>query len=269
MTRQYSLQDLLYLMQRLRKPESGCPWDLKQDYRSIVPSTVEEVYEVVDCIERGDFAHLEEELGDLLFQVVFYAQLGDEDEYFDFHSIVHVLTEKLLRRHPHVFPGGQLESERELGEPSTEAVNAQWEAIKQSEREGKGRQGLLADVPLGLPTLTRAQKLQKRAAKVGFDWPDTASAFAKLKEEVDELEQALIQGNETEIAEELGDLMFSCVNIARKQKQDADQCLREASRKFTQRIAAVEAALERDGLQWQDCDDATLDRYWQQVKAQA
>ncbi len=183
MCTQYSVDDLLYLMARLRDPESGCPWDIKQDYASIAPSTLEEAYEVVDAIEKQDFVHLKEELGDLLFQVIFYSQLGKEDERFEFASVVSDLVAKLIRRHPHVFPDGTLQSRIDNRNTLQADVKARWEAIKQQEREAKGAQGLLADVPLNLPALSRAAKLQKRAASVGFDWDNVYGPIAKVRVE--------------------------------------------------------------------------------------
>src|SRR5690554_5209562 len=174
----YAMDDLLRVMQRLRDPQHGCPWDLQQDFRSIVPSTLEECYELAEAIERGDFVHLEEELGDLLFQVIFYAQLGREQELFDFDSVVDGLVQKLIRRHPHVFAGGEIEGIADRS-AALEQVKESWETIKQEERDKRQEQGLLADIPLALPALPRAQKLQKRAARVNFDWPEAESVLLK------------------------------------------------------------------------------------------
>src|SRR5690606_21059326 len=202
-------------MARLRDPKSGCPWDIKQSYASIAPSTIEEAYEVVDAIEKQDYVHLKEELGDLLFQVIFYSQIGREEGRFDFAGIVSDLVAKLVRRHPHVFPDGSLHS-RVADQSSLPAdVKQRWEAIKQEERASKGVKGVLADVPLNLPALTRATKLQKRAASVGFDWDDVQGPIAKVREELLEVEEALATGNQNAIAEELGDLLFAVVNISR------------------------------------------------------
>ncbi|HHX82661.1 MAG TPA: nucleoside triphosphate pyrophosphohydrolase, partial [Pseudomonadaceae bacterium] len=165
----HTIDDLLQLMARLRDPQTGCPWDIRQDFASLVPFTVEEVYEVVDTIERGDYDHLGEELGDLLFQVVFYAQVAEEEGRFDFSTVVDGIVRKLLARHPHVFPDGTLASHRATAEADERQVKDQWEAIKAVERQSKGRSGLLADIPAALPALVRAQKIQKRAARVGFD----------------------------------------------------------------------------------------------------
>lgn len=265
--KRYGLHDLLYLMERLRKPDTGCPWDLEQNYLSITPSTLEEVYEVVDAIEREDYAHLKEELGDLFFQIVFYAQLAKEDDYFDFASIVDELTTKLVRRHPHVFPRGELYSEAPVENLSaSDQVTVQWEQIKDLERRGKGYQKLLDDVPLALPSIQRAQKIQKRAAKVGMDWPTKGAVLEKLEEELMELTAAIQSGDDQQVNEELGDLMFSCVNLARHFKLDADQVLRTANNKFQRRIHAMEQTLQVDNRQWQDCSAEDLDRYWSLAK---
>lgn len=237
---QYSIDDLLYLMARLRDPEAGCPWDIKQDYASIAPSTLEEAYEVVDAIEKQDFVHLKEELGDLLFQVIFYSQLGKEEQRFEFAGVVSDLVAKLIRRHPHVFPAGTLESRVDNRHTLPTDVKARWEAIKQEERAAKGTQGLLADVPLNLPSLSRAAKLQKRAATVGFDWHDVYGPIAKVREELLEVEAELESGNHAALEEELGDLLFAVVNIARYQKIDPEQALRRANQKFEQRFNYIE-----------------------------
>lgn len=237
---QYTIDDLLYLMARLRDPEAGCPWDIKQDYASIAPSTLEEAYEVVDAIEKQDFVHLKEELGDLLFQVIFYSQLGKEDQRFDFAAVVSDLVAKLIRRHPHVFPEGTLQSRVDNRHTLPVDVKARWEAIKQEERAAKGAQGLLADVPLNLPALSRAAKLQKRAATVGFDWEDVYGPIAKVREELLEVEAELDSGDQAALEEELGDLLFAVVNIARYQKIDPEQALRRANQKFEQRFNYIE-----------------------------
>jgi nucleoside triphosphate diphosphatase len=229
----YGVADLLDVMARLRDPEAGCPWDIEQSFRSIVPSTVEEVYELVDAIEREDWDHVAEELGDVMFQVVFYAQLGKEQGRFDFAQVVHSLTEKLIRRHPHVFA---TQSEK----ISQDDVKKQWEAIKQQERSQKQKLGVLDDIPTALPALTRAQKLTKRAASVGFDWPSTAQVLAQLKSEIEELEEAIASGDRRHSAEELGDVLLCGANLARHLKVDAEQCLRESNAKFERRFGYIE-----------------------------
>lgn len=263
----YDLNDLLYLMERLRRPDTGCPWDIAQDYRSITPSTIEEVYEVVDAIERQDFAHLKEELGDLLFQVVFYAQLGKEDGRFDFAGIVHTLTDKLVQRHPHVFPDGTLQSERDPhAESQVEKIKESWEKIKASERKSKGEHGVIDDVPIALPALQRSQKLQKRVSKAGMDFRSVSAVVEKLEEEVAELKQAITQTDADNIQEEMGDVLFSAVNLARHLKVDADQSLRDANNKFSSRVKKMETLLNEQSLAWQDCSDDQLEALWQQAK---
>ncbi len=267
-TRVYSLDDLLYLMARLRKPDTGCPWDLEQSYQSITPSTIEEAYEVVDAIERGDMQHLREELGDLVFQAVFYAQLAEEDGHFDFRDIIDGLTAKLIRRHPHVFSDGVLESERcTESDQVLPSVGAQWEAIKAEERKQKGAGGLLDDVPVTLPSLQRAQKLQKRVAKQGMDFSSSEAALAKIEEELEELREAQREGSTAQQEEELGDLLFSCVNFARKRGLDADACLRRANTKFERRIRAMDTAISASGQSWSALSEADYDALWNQAKA--
>ncbi|MGQ9425896.1 nucleoside triphosphate pyrophosphohydrolase [Gilvimarinus sp. F26214L] len=264
------IEDLLELMARLREPETGCPWDLEQDYGSIAPSTIEEAYEVVDAIERRDYAHLKEELGDLLFQVVFYAQLGREDGHFSFADIVQEITAKLLRRHPHVFPDGTLASRVGPDTPLSEAqVKAQWEKIKQEERSDKGQQGILADVPAALPSLTRAMKLQKRAALVGFDWPDAKGVLAKVREEIDELEAAMEGGDSRDMESELGDTLFSLINLARHLHLEPDSALRGCNRRFTDRFQFVEEALRAQGRSLEEASVEEMENLWQQAKQQA
>lgn len=261
----YSLDDLLTLMARLRDPETGCPWDIAQNYASIAPSTLEEAYEVVDAIEKQDWKNLKEELGDLLFQVIFYSQLGAEEDRFNFHQIVSDLVAKLIRRHPHVFPEGTLESQVASRHLLPDDVKVKWEAIKKEERAAKGAHSLLADVPVGLPSLSRAQKLQKRASSVGFDWADVSGPLAKLKEEIQELEEAIDQKQTPEREEELGDLLFSVVNVARHLKLDPEQALRKANQKFEQRFGFVETNLHKP---WSEANLQELDALWDKAKSQ-
>ncbi len=263
-TEKHSIDDLLYLMARLRDPLSGCPWDIKQNYASIAPSTLEEAYEVVDAIEKQDFIHLKEELGDLLFQVIFYSQLGAEEGRFDFVGVVSDLVEKLVRRHPHVFPDGTLQSkiDNHLTLPSD--VKARWESIKQQERDAKGAQGLLADVPLNFPALSRAAKLQKRAASVGFDWDDVKGPIAKVREELSEVEQALSANDMAAVAEELGDLLFSVVNISRYLHIDPEQALRQATMKFERRFQYIETHADTP---LSEASMETMNRLWDEAKA--
>lgn len=262
---QYQLQDLLYLMARLRDPETGCPWDVKQDYKSIAPSTLEEAYEVVDAIEREDFAHLQEELGDLLFQVVFYAQMAQEQQRFDFGAIVHGLTTKLVRRHPHVFPDGNLRAEFKA-DLSEKTVKQNWEALKQQERQAKGKAGILEDVPLGLPALSRAQKLQKRAAQVGFNWSDVEGVFAKLTEEAQELREALDADDREAQKEELGDMLFTLVNLARYLNFDSESVLRQANAKFFRRFQYIEQQFAAEGHSLQASELERMEAFWQEAK---
>lgn len=267
-TKTYSIEDLLYLMSRLRDPLSGCPWDCAQDYKSLVPYTVEEVYEVVDTIERNDFVHLSEELGDLLFQVVFYARIAEQDGLFDFATVVDGIVHKLLARHPHVFPAGTLESSRREGEQACEnEIVQQWESIKQGERRSKGHSHILADIPTALPALVRAQKIQKRAAKAGFDWPDLDAVFAKTREEIQELEQALVMSDEDMIADEMGDLLFCCVNLARHGGFDAETLLRRATLKFESRFSTMEELAEAANQSFADLDLQAQDDLWRQAKS--
>lgn len=262
----FSVEDLLFLMAQLRNPEGGCPWDLKQSFASIVPSTIEESYEVAEAIEREDFAHLKEELGDLLFQVIFYAQLGREAGHFDFAQIVDTLVRKLVRRHPHVFPSGELYGDNANTGIDEEQIKRNWEATKASERAAKGESGTLGGVAVGLPALTRAMKLQKRAAQVGFDWPEIDGVLAKIEEEIGELRDAVKSGNTAHAQEELGDLLFACVNASRHLKQDPEAALRSCNRKFERRFALVESGLEAVGKQPGDASLEELDRLWDAAK---
>lgn len=242
-TEKYTLDDLRYLMSRLRDPDTGCPWDLKQSYQTITAYTLEEVYEVVDAIDRNDLAHLSEELGDLLFQIIFYCQLGEEDNQFSFDQVVSNITSKLVRRHPHVFPDGTLNSVAS-DSIDQQAVKDNWQAIKQQERHKKGEQKILDDVPLALPALKRAAKLQKRAASVGFDWAEVAPVMDKVKEEFQELQQEIAKGDQKGVEEELGDLLFSCVNLARHCSVDPERALGLSNNKFKRRFEAMEREID-------------------------
>lgn len=263
----YTIDDLLRVMERLRDPERGCPWDLKQDFRSIVPSTLEECYELAEAIEHEDFPHVAEELGDVLFQVIFYSQLGRERGLFSFPGVVHTLVEKLVRRHPHVFADGAIEGVVD-GSVAEEEVKENWEAIKQDERRERDQHGLLADVPRALPALPRAQKLQKRAARVRFDWPDAPAVMAKVEEELDELREAVNTGTEAAVEEELGDLLFSCVNLARHLGVDAEAALRRASGKFEGRFNTMEALAGETDSSLGELDAGQLDALWERAKHQ-
>ena len=271
----YQLQDLLYLMQRLRDPEHGCPWDLKQDYASIVPHTLEEAYEVADVIEREAWSELPGELGDLLFQVVYYAQFAQEQRRFEFADVVHTVTAKLVRRHPHVFPAGTLYGAQDAPRLSEQQIKQRWEQIKAEERAEREAQAgeripqqlsLLDDIPQGLPALTRAVKLQKRAASGGFDWDQLPPVFAKLQEEIAEVEQAVRAQDATAIQDEIGDVLFSVVNLARHLSVDPEQALRQAGKKFEQRFRSVEQQAEATGKRLSDFSLVELEAFWQLAK---
>lgn len=263
----YTLDDLLYLMSRLRDPEDGCPWDRVQDFSTIVPHTIEESYELADAIEQGDMQHIQEELGDVLFQVVFYSQLGKEQDSFDFASVTSALVAKLVRRHPHVFPEGTLKSRVGEQTKDTEAIKQTWEAIKSAEREGKQQQSVLDDVPSAFPALIRATKLQKRAAQTGFDWDNIDGALAKLKEEVDELIVAREQQSQQQIEAELGDVLFSVVNLSRHLKVDAESSLRATNKKFENRFQYIESILKGRGTSPEQSSLAEMDALWNEAKA--
>lgn len=266
----YQLDDLLYLMARLRDPQHGCPWDLKQSYASIVPHTIEEAYEVADAIERGDFEHLPGELGDLLFQVVYYSQLAREEGRFEFAEVVDGITRKLIRRHPHVFVDGDLYGAPDTSRLAEAAVKQRWEELKAEERAEKAaapeQLSLLDDVPNALPALTRAVKLQKRAAQVGFDWPEALPVVDKVREELDEVLEAMSENDPQAIAEEVGDLLFVVTNLARHLKVDPESALRAANSKFEQRFRFIEQALREAGRAMEDCDLEQLDALWGEAK---
>ncbi|RCL20435.1 nucleoside triphosphate pyrophosphohydrolase [Pseudomonas sp. AFG_SD02_1510_Pfu_092] len=267
----YTLEDLLHLMARLRDPQYGCPWDLKQNYASIVPHTIEEAYEVADTIERGDFEHLQGELGDLLFQVVYYSQLAREEGRFEFDGVVDSITRKLIRRHPHVFPTGELYAPVDTPSLSEAQVKSRWEEIKAEERAEKSQPeqlSLLDDVPAALPALSRAAKLQKRAATVGFDWPAALPVLDKVREELDEVLQAMADGDADALEDEVGDLLFATVNLARHLKQDPEHALRRANRKFERRFRFIEQALRDSGRPIEACNLDELDALWGEAKRQ-
>lgn len=267
----YTLEDLLHLMARLRDPKHGCPWDLKQDYASIVQHTLEEAYEVADTIERGDFVHLQGELGDLLFQVVYYSQLAREEGRFEFAGVVDAITRKLIRRHPHVFPTGNLYAALDTPRLSEAEVKARWEQIKAEERAEHSEPeqlSLLDDVPAALPALSRAAKLQKRAATVGFDWPEALPVLDKVREELDEVLQAMANGDSDALEDEIGDLLFATVNLARHLKHDPENALRRANRKFERRFRFIEQALRDSGKPIEECNLDQLDALWGEAKRQ-
>ncbi|WP_137971360.1 nucleoside triphosphate pyrophosphohydrolase [Pseudomonas sp. F(2018)] len=266
----YQLDDLLHLMARLRDPQHGCPWDLKQSYATIVPYTLEEAYEVADAIERGDFDHLPGELGDLLFQVVYYSQLAREEGRFEFAQVVDGITRKLVRRHPHVFPDGDLYGAPDMARLEEAAIKRRWEEIKAEERAEKAavpqQLSLLDDVPQALPALSRAAKLQKRAAQVGFDWPEALPVVDKLREELDEVLEAMSENDAETIAEEVGDLLFVAVNLARHLKVDPETALRAANNKFERRFHYIEQALRDADRPIENCSLEELDALWGEAK---
>lgn len=257
-----SVDDLLEIMALLRDPQKGCPWDLKQTLQTIVPHTIEEAYEVADAIESGNVTDIMVEIGDLLLQIVFYCQIAKENNWFNFFDVVDKLKNKLVERHPHVF------SQRM--ELSAQEHKQLWNDLKAQERQKKlgEKNRVLADVPRNLPALTRAQKLQARAAQVGFDWPHLNAVLDKLKEEVDELSDSCVAADPVEMQAELGDILFVCANIARHLQWDAEMIMRQANQKFEKRFNAVEEKVVRSGENWQNFSLAQLEEFWQQVKAQ-
>jgi ATP diphosphatase len=259
---------LIEIMAALRTPGSGCPWDLEQDFATIAPYTIEEAYEVADAISRGDLDDLKDELGDLLLQVVFHARMAQEQNAFAFPDVVQAITEKLIRRHPHVFG--------DKGGMKTAEVNVQWDAIKAEEKAAResagrapapGRDGALAGVSAGLPALTRALKLQQKAGKVGFDWNDPKAVLAKIREETHEIEAELESGKRDEIEAEIGDLMFAVVNLARHLNVDTETALRATNLKFERRFAAIEDALAAQGKTPADASLDEMDALWDAAKA--
>jgi len=260
---------LLQIMRRLRTPVTGCPWDLKQSFETIAPYTIEEAYEVADAISRGDLAHLREELGDLLLQVVYHAQMAEEQQAFDFGDVVEGITTKMIRRHPHVF-GDEAARSAAVPEDFWERAKAAEKAEKAragaSSEDTEGAQSILADVPLPLPALTRAVKLQDRAAAVGFDWPGLGPVMDKLKEELTELDDAIAAGAEDRISEEFGDLLFVIANVARHLKIDPEAALRAANDKFVRRFRYIEEALAARGKRPADSSLEEMDALWDEAK---
>ncbi|MBT4521712.1 MAG: nucleoside triphosphate pyrophosphohydrolase [Halieaceae bacterium] len=262
----YSMADLQRVMQRLRDPVTGCPWDKAQDFKSVISSTLEECYELAQSIEDEDYPHVAEELGDVLFQVMFYSQMGDERNLFHFEDVVDTLVAKLLRRHPHVFLNNEIEGVVDQS-VSVEEVNDRWEAIKQDERKARAESEILADVPLALPALSRAQKLQKRATGVGFDWAEPGAVLDKLREEIEELEQAMAAREQAAIEDEMGDVLFTCVNMARQLGLDAESSLRRATRKFEKRFVQMEILAEANGESVDGMSGEELEALWKKAKS--
>ncbi len=255
------IERLLAIMARLRDPAGGCPWDLEQDFASIAPHTIEEAYEVADAIERGDLESLRDELGDLLFQVVFHSRLAGELGEFVFEDVVDAICDKLTRRHPHVFAGALVDG--------AEAQTRAWERMKAVERREKGQgDGALADIPAALPALTRARKLGRRASDAGFDWPDSTGPRAKIDEELAELDRATVGRDGTRMEAEMGDLLFSVVNLARHLDIDPETALRRANDRFSRRFQSVERELSALGLLPSTAGAALLDRLWTAAKAE-
>ena len=257
-----TIADLIEVMAALRTPGTGCPWDLEQSFATIAPYTIEEAYEVADAIARGNLGDLREELGDLLLQVVYHARLAEEDHAFAFADVVDGITTKMIRRHPHVFG--------DAAARSAGAVKGFWETIKAAERAGKPEPAasVLDNVPLPLPALTRAVKLQHKAAQVGFDWPSLAPVFAKMREELDELEEAAASSDRAHTAEEFGDLLFVMANVARHMAIDPEEALRSANQKFTRRFHRIEALLADKGKTPAQSNLAEMDALWDQAKAE-
>ncbi len=252
---------LLEIMRRLRDPETGCPWDIEQDFASIAPYTIEEAYEVADAIERGDMADLEGELGDLLLQTVYHTAMGEESGHFTFETVTRAIADKMVARHPHVFGN-------ESRDKSAEQQTADWEAIKAAERASKSERGTLDGVAIGLPSLLRALKLQKRAARVGFDWPSTDQVLDKINEESRELVEARDTLTQTEVEEEFGDLLFVMANLGRHLNLDPESALRAANAKFTRRFEAVEAKLAKLGKTPSQSSLVEMDALWDVVKTE-
>jgi nucleoside triphosphate diphosphatase len=268
MTPSRDIGRLIEIMAALRTPQSGCPWDLAQNFATIAPYTLEEAYEVADAIARNDLTDLKEELGDLLLQVAFHARMAEEQGAFDFGDVVEGITQKLVRRHPHVFHPHVFGDERS---DDPRAVEGLWERIKAQEKAARVRPGspsesALAGVPVALPALTRALKLQAKASKVGFDWNDPRAVLRKIREETDEIEAAL-DGEPSNAAAEIGDLVFAAVNLARHLRADPEALLRQTNEKFERRFAAIEHALAERGKAPQDATLAEMDALWEEAKA--
>ena len=253
---------LLEIMVRLRDPIRGCPWDREQNFRSIAPHTLEEAYEVADAVEREDMNDLRDELGDLLFQVVFHARMAEESGHFDFLDVARGVSDKLIRRHPHVFGTEQVMSAEEQSDA--------WEDYKERERRARApdpeKHSLLDHVSRALPALTRAAKLQRRAARIGFDWPEVGGVLDKIEEELGELRAALEQSDDAQLSHEMGDLLFSCANLARYLKKDPETVLRDANARFEERFRRMEAMLQSQGKPLAEATLAEMDAAWDTIK---
>jgi len=260
----HSIEELLAIMARLRDRESGCPWDVEQTFETIAPYTIEEAYEVADAIDRKDYVHLRDELGDLLLQVVFHARMAEEGGHFAFADVVAAICDKMVRRHPHVFGEARAAAD-------AEAQLADWENLKAGERAASGEtdRSALAGIPRGMPEWQRALKLQKKAARVGFDWPDVAPVFDKLHEEIDEVRAEFAAGADpARLTDEIGDVLFVCVNLARHAKVDVSQALRHANAKFERRFRRMETFAATDGGTLADHPLAAQDALWNRAKAE-
>ncbi|MEP1353211.1 MAG: nucleoside triphosphate pyrophosphohydrolase [Tateyamaria sp.] len=254
------IERLLEIMHRLRDPKTGCPWDIEQTFQTIAPYTIEEAYEVADAIERQDWSELEGELGDLLLQSVYHTSIGEEAGHFSFQSVVTNISDKMVARHPHVFGD-------ESRDKSADQQTRDWEAIKATERAGKAQKGTLDGIAMNLPALLRALKLQKRAARVGFDWPDTSHVLDKIVEEAGELVEARDTMDHEDMVDEMGDLLFVMANLARHLNIDPEEALRRTNAKFTRRFGAIEDALAKHGKRPEDSDLQEMDALWDEVKA--
>ena len=252
------IDELIAVMATLRDPQTGCPWDREQDFSTIAPYTIEEAYEVADAIARNDLADLCDELGDLLFQVVFHARMAEEQGVFTFDDVVDAIVAKMTRRHPHVFGGDEVTD----AEEQTRA----WEKHKAAERKENEQHSLLDGVALGLPALSRAHKLQKRAARVGFDWPTVDGVLHKVEEEISEIRAEIANDNNEALQQEVGDLLFACVNLARHTGGDAEELLRAANNKFEYRFRYLESELEKQGKELEECSLEEMDALWEAVK---
>ncbi|WP_341206176.1 nucleoside triphosphate pyrophosphohydrolase [uncultured Psychrosphaera sp.] len=266
-----SMDKLNWIMSQLRHPETGCPWDLKQTFDSLIPYTIEEAYEVAQAIEDKDYVDLKSELGDLLFQVVFYAQLGKEQSLFDFNDVIDTVCDKLISRHPHVFSDAQFDSEQQ--------IKQNWEKQKAAERQSKDAQNtsVLDDIPMAIPAISRAYKIQKRASSVGFDWPDVHGAFDKVSEEIEEVKAELAlnidnaslkdSDNIDAIADELGDLYFALTNVTRHLGLNPEQVIKSANKKFEKRFRQVEQIASENNAEISNTSLDQLDTWWEQAKS--
>ncbi len=250
---------LLAIMAKLRDPKTGCPWDIEQNFQSLTPHTLEEAYEVVDAIEREDVHSLQEELGDLLLQIVFYAQIAKEIGLFDFEDIARNINQKMINRHPHIFA-----QQKDIKTAADQTAN--WEKIKSKEKQTKGYNSVLDDIAINFPALLRAQKLTKNAAKFGFDWNSVTDVISKLQEEIAELEEAINSGNNKNAAAELGDILFVCANIARHLNCDAETALRQTNRKFEKRFRYIEQHLTSKNKSLNDATLQEMEQLWEQAK---